>query len=153
MFHFHLFVGLKIVGAIIPVAGHSTEFLANYGGDIVRFEWDGFSPNVKDMTIMNTPDFQRPYPINFLDSGEISPGLNYFANSVPVYEIAAQVETYQSSMYAYDGQKSKVVVSGLSFTNGLAWSNDAKWIYFSDTDSRKLFKAPYNRNTNSVGKK
>lgn len=56
----------------------------------------------------------------------------------------------ENSLISWDGTGSRVLIEGTSISNGLAFSEDTKWLYFVDTPTKRVDRYRYEIETGEV---
>jgi len=62
-----------------------------------------------------------------------------------------RVTTPDSNLYAYDGVDLTPRKSGITISNGLAFSPDGQWLYHTDTPTRVIDRHVFDANTGTIG--
>ncbi|KXK14912.1 MAG: Senescence marker protein-30 [Chloroflexi bacterium OLB14] len=54
------------------------------------------------------------------------------------------------NLYSYDGKQAKILLKGVTISNGLAWSPDYKTFYYIDTPTRQVQAFDYDVKTGEI---
>lgn len=53
-------------------------------------------------------------------------------------------------LYSFKNMRAKKLLDGISVSNGLAWTNDEKIMYYIDSPKRKVTAYDYNKETTEI---
>jgi sugar lactone lactonase YvrE len=84
-------------------------------------------------------------PSNRINDGKCDPAGRFLAGTMDMNETEAS-----GSLYAFDGRQTKSLISGVTISNGLAWSPDHKIFYYIDTPTREVRAFDYDLSTGEI---
>lgn len=59
----------------------------------------------------------------------------------------------QSSVVSYDGERTRTLIERVALTNAIAFSRDGRRMYFSDSETRIIYRYEYHRETGTLGER
>jgi sugar lactone lactonase YvrE len=82
---------------------------------------------------------------NRFNDGKCDPSGRFLAGSMNMDEISPT-----GGLYSFDGQTVTQLLTGVTISNGLAWSPDYKTLYYIDTPTREVKAYDYNPSTDQI---
>ena len=141
------------ISVIIPVKGQPGKFLITYNKKFGILTWDGVSKKAS-FEVITEPDPSRPFPKAILNDVKVAPNGALFFFIVPTFtppDIRSSPR-HTSTLTSILNRKSKVLIPKTNYGNGLGWSCDGDYFYYSDSIDNTTFKAYYNQSSNTLGK-
>ncbi|XP_052775694.1 regucalcin-like [Mya arenaria] len=107
-------------------------YLVSVGQSICHFDWD-----TKKLTTLGTVDEGKDTRIN---DGKCDPSGRLWFGTMGLEKVPAKVEKHMGSLFSLetDGTIRKHK-EGVSISNGLAWTEDNRTMYYIDSIPRKVF--------------
>lgn len=110
-----------------------------------RFNLVDLEPASGQQTILAS--LSAELPTNRINDGKCDPAGRFLAGTMDMHE-----KDPTGNFYSYDGQKVTSLFSGVTISNGLAWSPDHKTFYYIDTPTREVKAFDYDVATGAIGK-
>lgn len=82
---------------------------------------------------------------NRVNDGKCDPAGRFLAGSMDMNE-----KDPRGSLYSFDGKNTSRLLSGITISNGLAWSSDYKTLYYIDTPTREVKAFDYEVSTGQL---
>ncbi|KAF5301533.1 hypothetical protein FQR65_LT08837 [Abscondita terminalis] len=132
---------------VIPVKDTSDRFVISSGRDICVITWDGVSRSPSNFETIGTVDTDSEGEHNILNDGKVDANGNLWAGTLnsKVNFVTGLPRT--GSMYSMTKKQIKKHFSGVSCSNGLAWSKCTKKFYYIDSSNRTVDQFDYNHQT------
>ncbi|NHM33896.1 SMP-30/gluconolactonase/LRE family protein [Neobacillus terrae] len=100
--------------------------------------------NTEELTQITDPESHLP--LNRFNDGKCDPKGRFWAGSMNLEELEGE-----GSLYFLDKDlQTKKKVDGTTISNGLAWSPDNKFFYFTDTPTMKIVRYEYDLNSGEI---
>src|SRR6478735_1672645 len=91
-------------------------------------------------------DPEEDLPGNRFNEGKCDPAGRFWAGTMALSE-----EIGAGNLYVLENDlKPLKMISGVSVSNGLAWSNDHQTLYYIDSPTRQVVAFDYNKNTGAI---
>ncbi|XP_043289097.1 uncharacterized protein [Venturia canescens] len=136
------------LGVAVPVAGKKNTFVGGAGTDFVQINWDpktnNSDPGIKVLATVDTD--RRGTRFN---DGKIDPVGRFWGGTVGLKE-----ERGVASLYKIGSDDvPQRMVSPVTISNGLAWSNDNKTFYYIDSPTRQVAAYDYDNEGGKISNK
>ncbi|XP_018906625.2 regucalcin isoform X1 [Bemisia tabaci] len=124
------------VGVMVPVEGSLDEFVAGVGRDLVLVQWDGNSTQSRS-TVLDSVEPDKPG--NRFNDGKADAKGRLWIGTIG-YEDASGVRPNEGNLYDYSSEtcKLRTSVTGITTSNGIAWSRDNRHMYYIDTGTSRI---------------
>ena len=109
--------------------------------------WRGFGCGQQPVALASVPAADLLPDLRFNDGGVDPAGRFVLGTIDPTHR------QQRGALYSFDPARRKLELlrPGFAVFNGLAFSPDGDWAWFTDTPQRKLFRAPYDPATGKLG--
>ncbi|XP_053948666.1 regucalcin-like [Anastrepha ludens] len=135
-------VHLDLAGFIVPVAGQSDKFVVGAGRSVVVVSWDGVSETSKVDRVLFSVQPGDKYVRNRFNDGKADPRGRLFAGTM-IY-VGDEFKERFGELYKYEkGGKVSVVKTDVGISNGLAWNEQTKKMYYIDTADYEVKEYDY----------
>ncbi|KAJ9573766.1 hypothetical protein L9F63_008849 [Diploptera punctata] len=122
------------VTLIIPIEGKKDQFVISVGRSLAIMTWDGVSCTPCDVQIVTTVDTDPKKVTNRFNDGKADPTGRLWAGTMAPDLKAGVVAPNMGSFYSFDKCFNPTThLTEVSISNGLAWSQDLKHMYFIDS--------------------
>ncbi len=108
-----------------------------------RLGFANLNPDSGQLTVLAALDSELP--TNRLNDGKCDPAGRFIAGSMDMGE-----ENPSGALYSFDGKQATRLLSGITISNGLAWSVDHKTFYYIDTPTREVKAYDYDLATGQI---
>ncbi|XP_068082338.1 uncharacterized protein [Anabrus simplex] len=127
------------VSLIIPIEGQKNKFLISIGCDLAIITWDGVSSKPSNVERIANVDHEEGKCENRFNDGKADPSGRLWAGTMGPEPEVLKITPNQGSLFSLSkGKKIATHVSGISCSNGLAWSLDNKIMYYIDSLTYKV---------------
>ena len=108
-----------------------------------RLGFANLNPDSVQLTVLAALDSELP--TNRLNDGKCDPAGRFIAGTMDMGE-----ENPSGALYSFDGKQVTRLLSGITISNGLAWSVDHKTFYYIDTPTREVKAFDYDLATGQI---
>jgi len=108
-----------------------------------RLGFANLNPDSGQLTFLATLDSELP--TNRLNDGKCDPAGRFIAGTMDMGE-----ENPSGALYSFDGKQVTRLLSGITISNGLAWSVDHKTFFYIDTPTREVKAFDYDLATGQI---
>jgi len=108
-----------------------------------RLGFANLNPDSVQLTVLAALDSELP--TNRLNDGKCDPAGRFIAGTMDMGE-----ENPNGALYSFDGKQATRLLSGITISNGLAWSVDHKTFYYIDTPTREVKAFDYDLATGQI---
>ncbi|XP_054728966.1 regucalcin-like isoform X1 [Anastrepha obliqua] len=134
--------GIDLAGFIVPIAGQSDKFVVGAGRSVVVVSWDGVSETSKVDRVLFSVQPGDKYVRNRFNDGKADPRGRLFAGTM-IY-VGDEFKERFGELYKYEkGGKVSVVKTDVGISNGLAWNEQTKKMYYIDTADYEVKEYDY----------
>lgn len=142
-------IGNETAANIIPIEGEPNKYLVTLGDRIAILTWYS-SRGKATVRYIRRPDPTRPYPEFSINDGKVAPNGAVFFFYIPNINSAdiAAAPPDQCTLYDIYNKKQKALVNDLKFGDGLGFSEDGRYFYYSDSAHNLTYKAYYDERNN-----
>lgn len=102
-------------------------------------------PETKERTLIANPNTDERMRYN---DGKILPNGHFFIGTMGYHEVIEGA----AALYVVDGDETKELLSGLTISNGIGWTEDCQYIYHIDTPTQKVKKYAYDSESKTLSK-
>lgn len=115
------------------------------GRDLVTFRWDGNSPNPTDVKVLASVDQDRPQ--NKFNDGKADSRGRIWAGT-----IEEDGDSGHAALYLFQSEQNYAPLkkTSASTSNGLAWTDDDKLMYYIDSPTTNVDVFDFNPNTTEL---
>ncbi|KAF2894278.1 hypothetical protein ILUMI_11893 [Ignelater luminosus] len=138
------------VGIIVPIKNRPNEFIVCRDRYVDLFSWNGKCNNSGTLKRLTSVDKNKPY--NQFNDGKADAKGRLWAGTLTRNEDLS-VSPNGGSLFKLDGYTLKPInmFSPVSISNGIAWSKDNNWLYYIDSETRKVTKFRYHLSEGLIG--
>lgn len=123
---------MSVVGFVVPVEGEANQFVVGAERDISIVEWDGFSETCKVVKVLaQVEQGDEIYDGNRFNDGKCDPRGRLYAGTMRYF--GDHFEFRRGKFYKYNGGSMEVIKDNIGISNGLAWNEETKKMYYIDT--------------------
>lgn len=97
------------------------------------------SAHQTNLYLLNEPATNR------INDGKCDPAGRFIFGTMDMNE-----KDSTGNLYSYDGEQAKILLKGVTISNGLAWSPDYKTFYYIDTPTREVKAFDYDLQTGEI---
>jgi len=108
-----------------------------------RLGFANLNPDSVQLTVLAALDSELP--TNRLNDGKCDPAGRFIAGTMDMGE-----ENPSGALYSFDGKQVTRLLSGITISNGLAWSVDHKTFFYIDTPTREVKAFDYDLATGQI---
>jgi sugar lactone lactonase YvrE len=108
-----------------------------------RLGFANLNPDSGQLTVLTALDSELP--TNRLNDGKCDPAGRFIAGTMDMGE-----ENPSGALYSFDGKQVTRLLSGITISNGLAWSVDHKTFFYIDTPTREVKAFDYDLATGQI---
>ncbi|XP_046394029.1 regucalcin-like [Ischnura elegans] len=127
------------ISIIIPLENDREKFLVSNGRSLSMMEWDPVA-DVKPKILNTLATVEDDKPDNNFNDGKVDDYGRIWAGTMgPI--LSDGIPPGRASVYSFGGkyeQSLRCHVSGVSVSNGIAWSSDNKLMYYIDSPTRSV---------------
>ncbi|XP_066994233.2 regucalcin [Anabrus simplex] len=133
------------VSIVIPVQGQKNKYVITIGRDIAIMTWDGVSSSPSHVERVATVDEVDGKRENRLNDGKADPTGRLWAGTLGAEHGPVDFTPHNGSLFSLSKDR-KVTshVTGVTCSNGLAWSLDNKIMYYIDSLTLKVEAFDFN---------
>ncbi|GLH01975.1 Regucalcin [Gryllus bimaculatus] len=127
------------ISLVVPVDGQKDKFIISVGRNISILTWDGKSEKPSNLETIAEVDDEEGKRENRLNDGKADPSGRLWAGTMG-YESGPNMFT-QKNGALFSLTKSRTIskhISGITCSNGLAWTQDNKIMYYIDSLTYKV---------------
>jgi len=131
----------------IPVGQLIGSFAVCNDGNFIAALQRGFAfVNRQNGDVNRIADPEKDLPGNRFNEGKCDPAGRFWAGTMALSE-----ETGAGNLYVLEHDlKPKKVISDVSISNGLAWSNDHRTLFYIDSPTRQVVAYDYEKSTGAI---
>ncbi|XP_054728968.1 regucalcin-like isoform X3 [Anastrepha obliqua] len=134
--------GIALASFIVPIEGQSGKFVVGSGRSVIVVSWDGVSETSKVDRVLFSVLPGEKYVVYRFNDGKADPRGRLFAGTMR-YE-GDVLNDRSSALYKYEkGGKVTVVKTDVGISNGLAWNEQTKKMYYIDTSDCNVKEYDY----------
>jgi sugar lactone lactonase YvrE len=126
-----------MIGSVVPA--HNKYSL------IVAFE-----KGIYGYTLNGKLEKLSEYPVQEMENNRFNDGKCDPAGRLWIGTMNKEVIKEAGNLYSFDGNNLKLKQSGITISNGIAWSNDNKIMYYIDTFEYTIYKYDFDNITGSI---
>ncbi|XP_039297153.1 regucalcin isoform X1 [Nilaparvata lugens] len=125
------------VSFVIPIRGRVNQFIIGLGRSLAVLHWDGFSPTFQ-VFVKESVDNDRPN--NRFNDAKADPWGRLWTGTMGEEKPIGNVQLNQGRLYRWSMVKCRLEpqLSPVSISNGIAWTNDMKFMYYADSPTRRI---------------
>jgi len=149
--HTKAVIGLNQVSFLIPVKGEKNKFLIGLGRQLAVVTWDGESENVSNIETLVEVENESETKDNRFNDGKCDSSGRLWAGTMganPRQEVVRR-----GSLYTFQKGKITKNLSNIGISNGLAWSDDNKKMYYIDSITGCIESYDYDINNGKIENK
>ncbi|XP_054738925.1 regucalcin-like [Anastrepha obliqua] len=140
--------GEKYASFIIPVEGESGKFAVGCARRVVVVAWDGVSPIATVARVVYEVQPGEEFSKNRINDGKADPRGRLFAGTMYAEELMTK---RTGELYRFEkGKPIAVVKSNIGISNGLAWNEKTKKMYYIDTSDFEVKEYDYDFETGAA---
>lgn len=147
------FTGKEPLAFVIPIVNTTDRFIISYGSTIAIITWDGESSRVSRLAQIAYIDSTKS--VYRANEGKVAPSGSLFIGTHSAFlPNGTCCEKNTAALYAFDKSgASKIVLDGVTVSNGMQWSADNKKFYYIDSLAYTVESFSYDINTDMLSKK
>lgn len=133
------------ISPVLTVEGTKDQFVVGRGRDLVSFRWDGKSSTPTDVKVLASVDQDRPR--NKFNDGKADSQGRIWAGT-----IEEDGDSGHAALYLFQREQNYAPLkkTNASTSNGLAWTNDDKLMYYIDSPTTNVDVFDFNPNTTEL---
>ncbi|XP_063241866.1 regucalcin-like isoform X1 [Bacillus rossius redtenbacheri] len=137
---------------VIPVEGKKNQFVITLERNIAVLTWDGNSPKPEKLEIISSVEkLETKCPTTNFNDGKADPVGRLWAGTLEKGGYSHKTIPEQCALYNFSKDGTPTLkVSGITLSNGMAWSSDKKTMYYTDTPTFKIFAFDYDAPTGNI---
>ncbi|XP_017785379.1 PREDICTED: regucalcin-like [Nicrophorus vespilloides] len=140
------------VSIIIPKDGEPEKFIVTMNRKIVDIEWDGTSPNVKNIKILTEVDKENSVNTNRINDGKCDPKGRLWFGTMGGQQMNWQKATNSGSLFSMDSKCNVTKhVNNICLSNGLTWNADRTKFYYIDSMKFTIDEYDYDDESGKIG--
>ncbi|XP_069695228.1 regucalcin-like [Periplaneta americana] len=143
------------VSFVIPLEGAKDKFVISVGRNVSIMTWDGESDTPADVKHVCTIDTDKESLNNRLNDGKADPTGRLWAGTMgPDIGSASEFPPEVGSLYSFskDWNATKHLTK-ITISNGLAWTEDQKLMYYIDSPTRKIYVFDFDAKNGKISNK
>ncbi|KAG5883046.1 hypothetical protein JTB14_010435 [Gonioctena quinquepunctata] len=148
--HTKAVIGTNHVSLIVPVEGENDKFLISIGRDLAVVTWDGESEKVSNIDKIYEVDSTPEVSSNRFNDGKCDPSGRLWAGTMGEEPTNGQVKKEQGSLYSFWNDTVTRHLSKLGISNGLAWNEKLKKMYYIDTHRFSIYEYDFDINNGTI---
>ncbi|NPA37300.1 MAG: SMP-30/gluconolactonase/LRE family protein [Chlorobi bacterium] len=130
----------SMIGTVVPASNTYSVIIATETG-------------IHGVTSEGKTELLIPYPDGEAQDNRFNDGKCDPAGRFWVGTMSKKETTGAGNLYCFDGKELKLKLSGVSISNGIVWSHDAKTMYYIDTPEKKVFAFDFDNETGEISNK
>ncbi|XP_075216427.1 regucalcin-like [Lycorma delicatula] len=125
------------VSFVIPLRGRVNQFIIGLGKSLAVLLWDGLGPDF-ELHVKESVDKDKHG--NRFNDGKADPWGRLWAGTMGEENPVGSVKMNQGTLYHWSMTLCRLEnkLSPVSISNGIAWSDDMKFMYYADTPTRQI---------------
>ncbi|KAK5650277.1 hypothetical protein RI129_001306 [Pyrocoelia pectoralis] len=142
----------KTPSLIIPVNGSSNRYVITQDREIAILTWDGVSPTPTSIETIAVVDNGPGLQNNRFNDGKADHLGNLWAGTMSIYGGVPLIGPKTGSLYSMDFTIGdlKIHRTNIGVSNGIAWSNDMKKMYYIDSTTRVIDRYDFDASNRSI---
>ncbi|XP_062534271.1 regucalcin-like isoform X2 [Armigeres subalbatus] len=126
--------GVNPIAPVILVKGKPNNYVVGSGNKLLLVTWDGRSE--KGTLVKTLYDLGESEKHVRFNEGKVDPKGRLYAGTMQLESLGDPFQQHEGKLYRFDGKAGgefKMVKDRISISNGLAWNESSKKLYYIDT--------------------